>query len=72
MKVVRAIDARISWMESVSKAAMSRGMVPVLWDTGSEIRRNDGSFSTELQTVMSRLRDAGVLQLTAATLDGLT
>jgi endoglucanase len=55
MKVMRAADARISWLESVSKAAMSRGMVPVLWDTGSEINRSNGALSSELQTVMSRL-----------------
>lgn len=45
--------SRISWMESVAKASLSRGIVPVLWDTGSEISRTDGSFSTELQTVMA-------------------
>ena len=44
-------------MEAVAQASFTRGMVPVLWDTGSEISRTDGSFSTELQTVMS---DVGV------------
>lgn len=47
--------SRVLWMESVANAALSRGMVPVLWDTGSEIKRNDGSFSAELQTVMQNL-----------------
>jgi hypothetical protein len=30
-------------------------MVPVLWDTGTDINRNDGSLSSELQTVLSDL-----------------
>ena len=53
MSYVRESASRIAWMESVAKAAISRGMVPVLWDTGSEIKRTDGSFSTEFQTVMN-------------------
>jgi endoglucanase len=53
MTYVRESASRFLWMESVAKAALSRGMVPVLWDTGSEIKRTDGSFSTEFQTVMS-------------------
>jgi endoglucanase len=48
--------SRILWMETVANAALSRGMVPVLWDTGSEISRTDGSFSTELQTVMADIQ----------------
>lgn len=56
MKVVRQPDSRIAWMEAVAKATMSRGMAPVLWDTGSEIKRTDGSLSTELQTVLSHLK----------------
>ena len=54
-KVVRQAASRISWMESVANAALSRGMVPVLWDTGSEISRSDGALSTELQSVMNAL-----------------
>lgn len=53
MTYVREPASRVLWMESVAKAALSRGMVPVLWDTGSEIKRTDGSFSTEFQTVMT-------------------
>lgn len=52
---VREPDSRVLWMESVAEAAMSRGMVPVLWDTGSEIERGDGSFSPELESVMDQL-----------------
>jgi endoglucanase len=47
--------SRILWMDSVAKAAFSYGMVPVLWDTGSEINRTDGSFSTALQSVFKDL-----------------
>jgi endoglucanase len=54
-KVVRQSASRVAWMEAVAKAALSRGMVPVLWDTGSEIQRSDGSLSSELTTVMNAL-----------------
>jgi len=50
---VREPASRVLWMESVAKAALSRGIVPVLWDTGSEIKRSDGSFSPEFQQVMN-------------------
>ena len=49
---VRESPSRVLWMTSGSQAALSRGMVPVLWDTGSEIERADGSFSPEFQAVM--------------------
>jgi endoglucanase len=48
--------SRILWMETVAKAALSYGMVPVLWDTGSEISRTDGAFSSALQTVFKDLK----------------
>jgi endoglucanase len=56
MKVMRQPASRIAWMEAVAKATTSRGMVPVLWDTGSEISRSDGSLSSELQTVLKDLK----------------
>ena len=52
---VRQPASRVLWMESVAKASMSRGMVPVLWDTGSEIDRGDGSLSPELESVLNDL-----------------
>jgi endoglucanase len=55
-KVVRQAASRSLWMESVAKAMLARGGVPVLWDTGSEISRTDGAFSTELQTVMNDIK----------------
>jgi endoglucanase len=53
---VRQPASRILWMQTVAKAALANGMVPVLWDTGSEISRTDGSLSTELQTVLASLK----------------
>jgi endoglucanase len=53
---VRTSAARTLWMESVAQAALSHGMVPVLWDTGSDIKRTDGSFSPELQTVINAVK----------------
>lgn len=47
--------SRVRWMTSVAEACLSRNMVPVLWDTGSEISRTDGAFSAEFQEVMSNL-----------------
>jgi endoglucanase len=52
---VREPESRIRWISAVSETALSHGMVPVLWDTGSDIRRSDGSPSSELSTVMSEL-----------------
>jgi len=54
-KYPRDPASRALWMEMVAKAALSRGMVPVLWDTGSDISRTDGAFSSALQTVMDHL-----------------
>jgi endoglucanase len=48
--------SRILWMESVAKASIAHGIVPVLWDTGDDISRTDGSISTELQTVMTDIK----------------
>jgi endoglucanase len=55
-KYPRDSASRILWMETVAKAALSDSMVPVLWDTGSEINRTDGSLSTELQSVMTYIK----------------
>jgi len=53
---VREAASRVAWMTAVAKAATTRGIVPVLWDTGSEISRADGAFSTELQQVWTNLK----------------
>jgi endoglucanase len=55
-KVVRQSSSRILWMQSVAKASFSRGIVPVLWDTNTDIDRSDGSFSSDLQAVMNGLK----------------
>jgi endoglucanase len=52
----RDAASRVLWMEAVFKAALSRKMVPVLWDTGSEISRTDGAFSTELQSAITGIK----------------
>lgn len=54
-KYPRDSASRVLWMQSVANASLSRAIVPVLWDTGSEIQRTDGSFSTELQSVIDHL-----------------
>lgn len=52
----RDAATRTLWMESVTKASLARGIVPVLWDTGDDVNRTDGSFSTELQSVMTDIK----------------
>jgi endoglucanase len=47
--------SRSAWMGAVTNACLSRGMVPLLWDTGSEITRVDGSFSPEWEAVINSL-----------------
>jgi len=51
----RESASRTLWMDSVTQAALARGIVPVLWDTGSEISRTDGSFSADFQPVMDKV-----------------
>ena len=53
MNYPRQSSSRIMWMEAVTKACYAHGIVPVLWDTGTDISRADGSFDTELQTVIT-------------------
>ncbi len=52
---VRQSASRILWMKSVASAAFAGTMVPVLWDTGSDVNRSDGSLSSDFQTVMNQL-----------------
>jgi len=33
--------SRLRWMSAVTNAALSRGMVPVLWDTGNDVSRRE-------------------------------
>jgi endoglucanase len=47
--------SRVRWMQAVMQGSLDRGIVPVLWDTGSEISRVDGAFSPEFQQVMTSL-----------------
>ncbi len=50
---VREPASRVLWMKSVIEGSLARNMVPILWDTGSEISRVDGAFSAEFQQVMA-------------------
>jgi endoglucanase len=52
---VRETASRIRWLHAVSETAMSHGMVPVLWDTGEDIDRSDGSLSSDLSAVLGEL-----------------
>jgi endoglucanase len=53
---VRESASRVAWMTAVAKACKSRGIVPVLWDTGAEISRTDGAFSTDFQQVFNAVK----------------
>jgi endoglucanase len=53
---VREAASRVAWMTAVAKASTSRGIVPVLWDTGSEISRVDGAFSSEFQQAFDSVK----------------
>lgn len=55
-KYPREPASRTLWMQSVAKAATSNHMVPVLWDTGSEISRVDGAFSPEFQAAFDSVK----------------
>jgi endoglucanase len=52
---VRDPASRVLWMKSIIETARTHGMVPLLWDTGGDINRTDGSFSTELTAVKTQL-----------------
>jgi endoglucanase len=52
---VRESSSRILWMQSVASTAFENNMVPVLWDTGSDVNRTDGSLSSDFQAVMTEL-----------------
>jgi len=48
--------SRERWLSAVAGAAISRGMVPVLWDTGHEVsRREPHAASPELQRLLENL-----------------
>ena len=48
--------SRVRWMSAVTKAAISRKMVPVLWDTGNEVSRHQPyAASSALLQVLNRL-----------------
>jgi len=55
-KYPRDPASRTAWMTAVGKACFARKIVPLLWDTGSEISRTDGSFATTFKSV---IKDSG-------------
>ena len=56
----RESTSRIRWMSAVANAARSRGMVPVLWDTGGDVsRRLPYAPSPELVKMLRSLGLAG-------------
>ncbi len=51
-------ESRVKWLEAVMEASLTRNMVPLLWDTGSEIfRKKPGEFSEVFDTVLQNLGD---------------
>ena len=53
---VREDASRAAWLTAVAKASVARNIVPVLWDTGSEISRADGAFSAEFQAAFNSVK----------------
>jgi len=53
---VRDVASRIAWMTAVAKASKARNIVPVLWDTGLEISRVNGAFSSAFQQVFDSVK----------------
>jgi endoglucanase len=53
---LRSESTRRAWMTAVAKASVSRGIVPVLWDTGTDISRTDGAFSATFQAVFDSVK----------------
>jgi endoglucanase len=44
--------SRTLWFNSVMQASLDRGMVPVLWDTGGDVNRTDGSLSSDFSAAI--------------------
>ncbi len=56
---MRESPSRIRWLEAVTQAAISRKMVPVLWDTGGEVsRKAPYAASPVLEAVLKNVRRA--------------
>jgi endoglucanase len=59
--------SRERWMSAVANAALSRGMVPVLWDTGNDVsRRAPHVASHELQQMLRSLAQSATAVSPAA------
>ena len=54
---VKETPSRVRWMTAVAQASLSRKMVPVLWDTGGDLKRAPPyGASPALQQVLEKLR----------------
>jgi endoglucanase len=48
--------SRVRWMSAVANASIARKMVPVLWDTGTDVSRNHPyAASPDLQQTLRNL-----------------
>ena len=52
---VRETNSRIAWLRSVLETSMSHGMVPLLFDANYDIKRADGSFSSDFAAAVNGL-----------------
>jgi endoglucanase len=63
----RESASRVRWMSAVANAALSRKMVPVLWDAGSEVsRRQPYAASDELMQMVRNIAHAATSSQPAA------
>jgi endoglucanase len=52
----KEMPSRARWMTAVAEAALTRGMIPVLWDTGGDLSRQPPYRASEaLQQVLQRV-----------------
>lgn len=50
----KELASRTRWMTAVAQAAIARKMVPVLWDTGTEVSRHASYAASDDLTQMLR------------------
>ena len=65
--------SRVRWMSAVMNASLSRRMVPVLWDTGSELSRHEPyAASPDLVQTLKNVGPAPEPEPTVSIPDGAT
>lgn len=55
-KYPRDPASRALWMGDVVQTSLSYGMVPMLWDTGAEVERKNGSLIRDFKQVMAAVK----------------